>query len=37
MMTPEQHDTVAIILGISLTVLLVALIWLRWDDVRRIK
>lgn len=36
-MTPDQHVAVAIILGVPLAALLAALIWMRWDDVRRIK
>lgn len=33
-MTPDQHVTIAIILGVPLCALLAALIWLRWDDWR---
>lgn len=34
-MTPDQHLIVAAILGVPLAILLAAVIWLRWDDVRR--
>ena len=36
-MTPDQHLTIAIIIAVPTVLLVGALIWLRWDDVRRIK
>lgn len=35
-MTPEDHMMVAIVAGSLITALLIAMIWLRWDDVRRL-